>query len=205
MKPVLVLTMCALSVAAQTATSTCRSLFEPKTYQDAIVAAPDPRNERPPVIFGEPRRVRPIRIRMLDGSTGKPLRYESIKVNYGWRWLEYPYPEHAWGAWSEAADQIECDLDSHGWMQTPSHEVRPRGWYDGKYTRFPWCVRTQGQSFRSSWRAIYGSRHCRGYDERSLRQRQPGAARTRQDRECGPNRSRLRWVSHKLVVGFKGR
>jgi len=71
---------------------------------------------------------------MLDAGTGRPLRYDSIKVNYGWRWLEFPYPKHASGAWSETADQIACDLDSEGWMEALPHEVQPRGWYDGKYT-----------------------------------------------------------------------
>jgi hypothetical protein len=45
MKTVVLAMLGALSLAAQNATSTCRNLFEPKTYQDAIVAAPDPRND----------------------------------------------------------------------------------------------------------------------------------------------------------------
>ena len=41
------------------------------------------------------------------------------------------------------ADRAECDLDRDGWTNVPSHEVQPRGWYDGKYTRFPWPRRPQ--------------------------------------------------------------
>jgi hypothetical protein len=131
-----------LSIAvAQDTTVSCGDWFEPKTYQDAIVAQADPRNDKPAVIFGKPYDAPSMRIRFIDGATGLPLRnlYDGvITVSYSWRWLEYPYPEHAWGAWSDAADQLKCKPDIDGWFQTPGHKVMPRGWYEGKYTRFPW-------------------------------------------------------------------
>jgi hypothetical protein len=82
-----------------------------------------------------------MRIRFVDAATGLPLMnlYKGvITISYSWHWLEYPYPEHAWGAWSDAADQLICKPDIDGWFETPVHKVTPRGWYNGKYSRFPW-------------------------------------------------------------------
>lgn len=94
-----------------------------------------------PLIFGEPYSVPRMRIRFINGATGKLFQTESISVNYGWQWLEYPYPEHAWGAWSDGADSLSCKQDHEGWIDAPAHEVRPRGWYAGWYTRWPWSHR----------------------------------------------------------------
>jgi hypothetical protein len=123
---------------AQITTSTCKDLFEPKTYQDAIFAETNPEYNRPAVIFGKHYRVGPMRIRLIDGENGLPLENKGITIVYGWRWLEYPYSEHAWGAWNETGDKLSCQLDSNGWIEAPVHEVQPRGWYNGKYTRWPW-------------------------------------------------------------------
>jgi hypothetical protein len=128
-------------VDAQTITASCHDWVEPKTYQNEIVAQADPSNDRQAVIFGKPYDAPPMRVRFIDGVSGLPLQnlYEGvITVNYSWDWLEYPYPEHSWGAWSTAADELKCKPDSDGWFVTPAHRVTPRGWYDGKYARFPW-------------------------------------------------------------------
>ena len=110
----------------------------PRTYQDAITAAPNPSYNRPAVIFGRKRLVGPLRIRLVNGISGRPLAHRGITVAYSWRWLEFPYPEHDWGASTETADRLPCELDAEGWIQTLAHEVAPRGWYAGKWTRLPW-------------------------------------------------------------------
>jgi len=90
-----------------------------------------------PVIFGQEFRVPEFHLRFLNKSTGKPLVPKTVHVGYGWKWLEYPYPDHAWGAWSDAHDSIECSTtDSQ--LVVPAHTVKPRGWYNGKYTGFPY-------------------------------------------------------------------
>jgi hypothetical protein len=119
----------ASDLQAQPSADTCKNWFQPNTV--------GPHNQ-PPVIFGDRHLVPAMRIRIVlsDGRSAVPAR--TVTVNYGWRWLEYPYPEHSWGAWSDASDRAECELDQDGWIQVPSHEVQTRGWYDGRYTRFPW-------------------------------------------------------------------
>lgn len=119
-------------------TSTCTKWFEPRTYQDAIVATHDPANDRPAVIWGKSQTIPVMRIRILDGSSENAFQPKAVTVIYGWRWLEYPYPEHGWGAWNDTGDRLSCVLNHDGWFETPTHEVQPRGWYDGKYTRWPW-------------------------------------------------------------------
>lgn len=89
----------------------------------------------PAVVFSRPVPVPAFRLRFVD-SSGVRLSPTKISLAYGWRWLEYPYPEHAWGAWSEASDLVECDA-STGEVEVPGFEVQPRGWYDGKFTWFP--------------------------------------------------------------------
>jgi hypothetical protein len=131
--------MCASTALAQSGTTqTCNKWFEPQTYQDAIVAETNPAFNRTAVIFGVVKNVPAMRIRIMDGASGKPLDNKGITVTYGWRWLEYPYPEHAWGAWNATGDKLSCELDRDGWIEAPEHRVRPRGWYDGKYTHWPW-------------------------------------------------------------------
>lgn len=82
-----------------------------------------------------------MRIRIVDAATGAAFRTNDVKLAYSWDWLEYPYSEHAWGAWSSTSDDLKCSPDNEGWIEAPSHDVQPRGWYDGKYTRFPWLRR----------------------------------------------------------------
>lgn len=88
------------------------------------------------IIFGDPVTIPSFRLRIVDSKSGQQLTPRRVSVAYGWRWLEYPYPEHSWGAWSGASDLVECEPPSAE-VEIPEFEVRPRGWYDGKYTRFP--------------------------------------------------------------------
>jgi len=114
------------------AQSTCGEMTEPKSLEDAYIKQPAP------LIFGDHHPVPRMRVRFIDSKTGQPLKTKSVKVHYRWRWLEYPYSEHAWGAWAEASDSCTCHPDKDGWIEVPAHEVVPRGWYDGKYTRWPY-------------------------------------------------------------------
>jgi len=118
------------SLCAQSTTATCSKWFFPnKIGLD---------NSLGPVIFGDRFLVPAMRIHFVVGNSETPLPNSGVAIKYGWRWLGYPYPEHGWGAWLDAADQLECESGREGWIDVPSHEVKPRGWYDGKYTRFPW-------------------------------------------------------------------
>jgi hypothetical protein len=90
----------------------------------------------PAVLFSSPVVVPAFRLRFADSQSGKTLVPSNVSLAYGWRWLEYPYPEHSWGAWSEASDLVEC-MEPAGEINVPEYEVRPRGWYDGWYTKFP--------------------------------------------------------------------
>jgi hypothetical protein len=129
------------AISAQATSSTCKDWFEPQTYQGAIIAEANSTYNRPAVIFGKRFPVGPVRIRLIDGEKGMPIEYKEIRIVYGWRWLEYPYSEHDWGAWNDTGDKLSCQLDLNGWIEAPAHEVQPRGWYNGKYTRWPWPKR----------------------------------------------------------------
>ena len=91
----------------------------------------------PAVLFSAPVVVPAFRLRFADAESGKSLTPSKLTLAYGWRWLEYPYPEHSWGAWSEASDIVECGGPAVE-VSVPEFEVRPRGWYDGKYVWFPY-------------------------------------------------------------------
>jgi hypothetical protein len=90
----------------------------------------------PAVIFSDPVIVPAFRLHFIDEKSGQPVIPYEINIAYGWKWLEYPYPEHSWGAWSGASDIVECIKPSAETL-VPEFEVQPRGWYDGKYTKFP--------------------------------------------------------------------
>jgi len=90
----------------------------------------------PAVIFSDPVVVPSFRIHFIDEKSAKPVVPLEITISYGWKWLEYPYPEHPWGAWSEASDIVEC-FEPSTEILVPEFVVKPRGWYDGKYARFP--------------------------------------------------------------------
>jgi len=87
------------------------------------------------VIFSLPVLINSFHLRFVDSRSGQQLVPTKVTLAYGWRWLEYPYPEHSWGAWSGASDLVECEPPSAE-LEIPEFEVRPRGWYDGKYIRF---------------------------------------------------------------------
>lgn len=91
------------------------------------------------VIFGKPYAIPELHLRFE--KNGRVVRPTSVDVFYTWKWLEYPYPEHAWGAWSDAHDWFKCSVGEDGELTVPSFTVKPRGWYKGFYTYFPWPKR----------------------------------------------------------------
>lgn len=90
----------------------------------------------PAILFSDPVAISAFKLRFVDGNSKQPIVPSKISIAYGWKWLEYPYPEHSWGAWSEASDIVEC-FDPESEIQVPEFVVRPRGWYDGKFVKFP--------------------------------------------------------------------
>jgi hypothetical protein len=89
------------------------------------------------ILFGTEVDVPSFRLSFSETNSGKAVRPLKITIAYGWRWLDYPYPEHSWGAWVGASDVFECIAANEDGIKVPAFKVRPRGWYDGKYTRFP--------------------------------------------------------------------
>jgi hypothetical protein len=96
------------------------------------------------VLFGDPVTVPIFRLRFVDIKTGQVLKPTRVTIAYGWKWLEYPYPEHLWGALSEASDVVSCTDITGDEIEVPAFEVKPRGWYDGKFAKFPF---SRGPSF----------------------------------------------------------
>ena len=90
----------------------------------------------PAKIFGETVEIPAFHLRFINGNTKKEIAPSKISVVYHWKWLEYPYPEHSWGVWSDAGDRFEC-VEPGTEILIPEYEVHPRGWYDGKYAKFP--------------------------------------------------------------------
>lgn len=90
--------------------------------------------QTPPVIFGKPFIVPSLRIRVIESGAGNPLIRKELIVRYVWRWLEYPYQEHPFGAWSDAYDLMRCVTDQNGMIIIAEHKVIPSGWYKGKYS-----------------------------------------------------------------------
>lgn len=95
--------------------------------------ADDTINKRvgPPVIQGTPFHVPAMQWRFLGGSP------QAVEARYQWQWIEYPYPEHPFGAWVTAGETVECP-NPGAEMTVPAHTVQPRGWYKGTYTALPW-------------------------------------------------------------------
>jgi hypothetical protein len=91
----------------------------------------------PPVIWGDAVKIPAFHLRFVDSLTGELLKTKDVSIVYGWKWLEYPYPEHSWGAWSGAEDVLNCGKIEKTEFSFPQFEVKPRGWYKGKYTQFP--------------------------------------------------------------------
>jgi hypothetical protein len=89
------------------------------------------------LIFDSPVTIPTFRLRFVDKRTGALVRPSEVSLGYGWKWLQYPYPEHSRGAWSTASDLVSCAQPDSGQMIIPQFDVTPRGWYDGKYTKLP--------------------------------------------------------------------
>jgi hypothetical protein len=86
----------------------------------------------PSVIPAESAAVPAFRLRFVDARTHNVLRPSEVSIAYGWKWLQYPYPEHSWGAWSSASDVVTCAAAGESEIAVPQFEVKPGGWYDGK-------------------------------------------------------------------------
>lgn len=86
-----------------------------------------------PVITGAAFTIPSLKLRVTDSKTGKPVSRKEVVVRYVWRWFEYPYPDHAFGVWSDAYDLIECSTDDDGYFLLPEYKLVPRGWYQGQY------------------------------------------------------------------------
>jgi hypothetical protein len=108
-----------------------------------VLRATEDQSRGTPVIFGSASAVPEIRLRLVDQAAGRAITAADVNVNYYWKWIEYPYPEHEWGAWSDARDWVQCSIQSKGEVVIPAFTVKPRGWYAGKYTKFPWLRKPQ--------------------------------------------------------------
>ena len=87
-----------------------------------------------PVIFGTPYLAPKLKVRLLDENTNKPLVGSRITLNYVWGWLEYPYQEAPFGAWSEENYSTTCYSDKEGVIEVGEFKVEPHGWYKGIYS-----------------------------------------------------------------------
>lgn len=87
--------------------------------------------KRVPVIFGKPYLVPNLKIRLLDKYTNKPMAGAEITLNYNWEWLEYPYTEHPFGAWSQENYSTTCYANADGVIEVGEFNVEPHGWYKG--------------------------------------------------------------------------
>ncbi len=94
----------------------------------------------PAVVFGDAFNVPLLRFRFVDAA-GNPHVPKTVDIHYYWQWLEYPYPEHSWGAWSDAEEWVRCTPLANNELVVSGQAIKPRGWYDGKYTHFPWARR----------------------------------------------------------------
>jgi hypothetical protein len=91
-----------------------------------------------PVVFGQEVPVPALNLRFLDEASGKPISPRTVTVHYYWQWIMYPATEHVWGAWADAEDRVRCEPAGQTQISIPPFTVKPRGWYNGKYTDFPW-------------------------------------------------------------------
>lgn len=88
----------------------------------------------PPVIFGQSISI-PSMVLHFDAQDGSTP--QSVELRYQWQWIQYPYPEHSWGAWVTSSETVECNSPGAN-LTVPARTVAPRGWYKGKYTALPW-------------------------------------------------------------------
>jgi len=107
--------------------------------QNMCTALPGEEESRgQPVVFGQEVPVPALRLRFLDETSGKPISPRVVMAHYYWQWIMYPATEHAWGAWADAEDRVRCEPAGQTEISVPAFTVRPRGWYNGKYTEVPW-------------------------------------------------------------------
>ena len=62
-----------------------------------------------------------------------------MNIHYYWEAIVYPATEAPWGAWTDFGEWIRCLPGGRREIAVPAFTVTPRGWYDGKYTKFPWA------------------------------------------------------------------
>jgi hypothetical protein len=84
-----------------------------------------------PVIEGKPFIVPAMTWRFLSAKAP-----ELVMPRYQWEWIKFPYPDRPFGAWNVGEEVFECTAPSLE-MTVPSHTIKPRGWYKGKYTALP--------------------------------------------------------------------
>ena len=87
---------------------------------------------KPPRISGAPVHIPRFHLRVLDGK-GQRSAGAKVIIRFVWEWIEYPYPEHPFGAWSDAYQLTQCVTDASGSVELVDVRVQPAGWYDGKY------------------------------------------------------------------------
>jgi hypothetical protein len=90
----------------------------------------------PAVISSDTVSVPELQFRFIDEKNA--VQPKQITVSYNWKWWKYPYPEHAWGAWSDSFDFVKCTVETNSPVTVPEYTATPKGWYKGKYTNFPW-------------------------------------------------------------------
>jgi hypothetical protein len=93
-----------------------------------------------PVIFGRHYLVPELKLRFLNATTGKPVSPDSVNIHYYSQWLMVPAPENSSGAWSDVDDWVRCVPGGQTEISVPRFTVNPRGWYDGKYVKFPYTL-----------------------------------------------------------------
>jgi hypothetical protein len=92
----------------------------------------------PAIFFGKEFKVPELKLKFEDRNTGSAVKPIYVRLFYTWQAITYPYPEHSWGAWYSYYEIWDCKPEPDGTVVVPALEIKPRGWYDGKYSRFPW-------------------------------------------------------------------
>src|SRR5690349_13845423 len=96
--------------------------------EDNRLLSIDGKSRGPAVISSAPVHVPQLNLRFVDEKN--QVQPKGITVTYKWKWLEYPYPEHAWGAWSDGYDFVKCTVEpGETVINVPEYTVTPRGWY----------------------------------------------------------------------------
>lgn len=118
--------LCVFGLMASCATMAGQCRFAGK-YDDSV-------NKRmgPPIIQGRAFIVPSMKWRFESSAPPNVL-----EIRYEWQWIDHPYPEHPFGAWLTASETVECRPIGAS-LEVPEWTVRPRGWYNGKYTMLPW-------------------------------------------------------------------